>query len=165
MTVYAQPWITTAYALLGTREYPGSRNNEEILKWARVTGLSNVYNADSIPWCGLFVSFCMVDNGWAPPNQPLWALNWNKFGFRLNEPAFGAIMVFKRNGGGHVGFYMSEDKYNYHILGGNQSDMVSIAKVAKSRCVGYRWPQGAEHLLMKGRRYATLNAPISRNEA
>jgi uncharacterized protein (TIGR02594 family) len=163
--MYAQPWLNTASALLGTREIPGPRNNEEIMRWARVTGLGGEYTADSIPWCGLFVAFCMADNGWMPVNSPLWALNWNKFGFKLYEPALGAIMVFKRNGGGHVGFYLSEDRYNYHILGGNQQDMVSITKVAKDRCVGYRWPQGAEHLLIKGRIYATLNGPISRNEA
>lgn len=53
-------------------------------------------------------------------------------------------MVFWRNspqsGLGHVGFYAGEDKSAYRILGGNQSDEVSLAWVSKDRFVGARWP-------------------------
>jgi len=163
--IYAQPWMNTAQSLIGTREAPGRADNPRIIQWAIMTGLNDTYTADSIPWCGLFVAFVMDMNGIRHVDKPLWALNWNKFGTKLNEPAIGAIMVFRRNGGGHVGFYVGEDKYNYHILGGNQADMVSITKVAKDRCVGYRWPTQAMALLQPGRRYATLNGPISSNEA
>jgi len=45
----------------------------------------------------------------------------------------GDILVFSRKGGGHVGFYVAEDATAYHVLGGNQSDSVSITRIAKSR--------------------------------
>jgi len=44
-----------------------------------------------------------------------------------------------RSGGGHVGFYVGEDdrtvsgKPCYHVLGGNQSDAVTIARIDKDR--------------------------------
>ena len=41
---------------------------------------------------------------------------------------------------GHVALYWAEDEDHYHILGGNQSDAVSITKIAKSRFLGARWP-------------------------
>jgi hypothetical protein len=73
-------------------------------------------------------------------------------------------MVFKRAGGGHVGFYVGEDKDAYHILGGNQSDMVSVARVAKDRHVDARWPSTFS-LSKTGRVWLTARTNLSRNEA
>lgn len=157
--------MNTANSKIGTKETPGSKNTAEIMSWARETELSKDYTADSIPWCGLFVAWVMVRNGIEPVEQPLWAQNWNKFGKKLAEPAFGAVMVFKREGGGHVGFYVGEDTHNYHILGGNQSDAVSITKVAKNRCIGFRWPPGMDKFLVKGRITGSIPGKVSQNEA
>ena len=53
-------------------------------------------------------------------------------------------MVFWRkslaSGLGHVGFYAGEDDQAFRIVGGNQSDSVSVAWINKSRLVGARWP-------------------------
>lgn len=53
-------------------------------------------------------------------------------------------MVFWRDaitsGKGHVGFYAGEDKTAYRILGGNQSNSVSLAWIAKDRLLASRWP-------------------------
>ena len=49
--------------------------------------------------------------------------------------------MLTRTGGGHVGFYVREtDRYVY-ILGGNQSNKVSIAGYDKGRIIAYRLPQ------------------------
>ena len=46
---------------------------------------------------------------------------------KLNNPAYGCIVVFSRAGGGHVGFLVGKDKQgNLMILGGNQSNAVNI---------------------------------------
>lgn len=43
-------------------------------------------------------------------------------------PELGCIVVFTRQGGGHVGFAVGRDKFgNLLILGGNQSDAMTIA--------------------------------------
>jgi hypothetical protein len=50
--------------------------------------------------------------------------------------------VFQRPGGGHVGFYVGEDATIYTVLGGNQGNDVTSARIAKGRCVARRWPAG-----------------------
>jgi hypothetical protein len=49
-------------------------------------------------------------------------------------------LVFERGSSGHVGFAIGEDDANFFVLGGNQSDAVTIARIAKSRLLGARWP-------------------------
>lgn len=132
--------VQEAISLLGTRETPGPANNALILKWAQYCGLSNTYSADSVPWCGLFVAYVVKKGGKTPVAQPLWARNWSHFGSASPSPSLGDILVFVREGGGHVGIYIAEDDTAYHVLGGNQSDAVTITRIAKSRCVAVRRP-------------------------
>lgn len=163
---FKQPWMDVAYKYLGTTETPGAGNTEEIMKWPKVIGgdVEKEYTADSIPWCALFMAFCMAQTGIKPVDTPLWALNWAKFGKKLSAPAFGCILVFKRDGGGHVGFYVSEDSSYFHVLGGNQSDMVSITRVAKNRCVSYNWPPGMDKFYEAKRINKVFDGKISTNE-
>lgn len=161
------PWVTTAEALLFTNEAPGTADNPRILRWAQDFGgwVASFYKKDSIPWCGLFVGHCMRINGIHVGIQnPLSALAWNKFGVKC-DPMYGAVMVFSRSGGGHVGFYVSEDRDAFHILGGNQSDTVNVTRISKSRFVGARWPSGYEYFMTPGRIYRTFTGQLSVNEA
>lgn len=68
---------------------------------------------------------------------------WGSFGIKT-KPTPGAVMVFWRqspdSGLGHVGFYAGEDDKAYRIVGGNLSDSVSLAWIAKDRLVDARWP-------------------------
>lgn len=135
-------WVETAKSLIGTKEKPGSENNPEIVEWAQSIGgwTKQYYTNDEIPWCGLFVAHCLEDNGLSFPKNPLSAMEYAKWGQGLDEPSYGAILVFVRNGGGHVGFYLGEDDEAYHVLGGNQSDMVCVTRIAKDRLHAIRWP-------------------------
>lgn len=151
-------WFDTAHAFIGLKEDVGDKHgNDLIIGWAEPMGIKDYTNSKTIPWCGLFVSHCFFENGIEIVEDPLWALNWAKWQEPLKEPCFGCLLVFKRSGGGHVGFYVSEDKYNYHVLGGNQSDMVKIAAVKKEQCVAYRWPTEYLDLRKPGRIYADIN--------
>ena len=138
--------IREAAKLYGTHEKSGSGNNPEILAWAkeieRKIGVDLKYNADSIPWCGLFVAIVAVRAGWHAQmtKAPLWARNWSTFGQKSVKPSFGDILVFSRDGGGHVGFYVAEDSTCFHVLGGNQGDAVSIVRIEKSRLIAARRP-------------------------
>jgi len=136
-------WFKEAQRLLGTKEKPGVGSNPTILDWA--TDIDVMYKSDDIPWCGLFVGHCIGSTLDAEPlpSGLLSARAWSRFGIPTS-PTSGAVMVFWRNslqsGLGHVGFYAGEDKSAYRILGGNQSDEVSLAWVSKDRFVGARWP-------------------------
>ena len=55
----------------------------------------------------------------------------------------GAIAVFERQGGGHVGFVDSVNADgSLNILGGNQGDAVNIRKFGRDRLIALRWPSG-----------------------
>lgn len=140
--------IQEAVKLYGIVETPGSKNNSTILAWAKEVGgkVSTDYVADSIPWCGLFMAVVAKRADYEPPKDPLWALNWGTFGQwtkkgpKPNAPALGDILVFTRNGGGHVALYVGEDSTHYHILGGNQTDQVNVTRRLKSSLYTSRRP-------------------------
>jgi uncharacterized protein (TIGR02594 family) len=132
--------ISEGLPLIGVLEDAGKANDPTIMAWAKETGLANVYTADAVPWCGLFAAVVAGRAGYKKPTNPLWALNWAKFGVEAAQPCLGYVLAFQRKGGGHVGFYIGEDKDAYHVLGGNQSDSVSIARIAKNRLYAVRRP-------------------------
>lgn len=159
-------WMTTARAAIGTREIPGHTSNPLILRWAAKVGkwLGMSYNDDDVPWCGLFAAYCMIENGFIPPSIAVRASSWADWGIPLSKPSPGAVLVFTREGGGHVGFYVSEDAQNFHVLGGNQSNSVCLTRIAKNRCAAIRWP-AAYGLPTVGPVVAQFTGVISTNEA
>lgn len=132
--------VATALDDLGVRETAGAANTPQILQWAVETGLAGDYRADSIPWCGLFMAHVARAAGRETPPAPLWALSWARFGVEGGQPELGDVLVFMRQGGGHVGLYIGEDSRCYHVLGGNQGDRVCIARIAKERLYAVRQP-------------------------
>lgn len=143
----AIPWFQEARRLIGIKERVGPGSEPIILNWATDAGIP--YKSDDTPWCGLFVAHCIsatITREPLPAN-PLGARNWGRFGAPC-EPVAGSILVFwrdKKSGfKGHVGFYAGEEKAGaFHVLGGNQSDKVSIARIARDRLIGARWPASA----------------------
>lgn len=151
--------------LLGTIETPGAGNTPAIMAWAKETGLERIYTADSVPWCGLFMAVVAKRAGRPFPNEPLWALNWLKFGESVGQPWLGDVLCFQREGGGHVGMYVAEDNATYHVLGGNQSDKVSITRIAKERLKGARRVRYVNAPLSAKPYIVAPTGAISRNEA
>lgn len=126
----------------GTIEVPGTANNQKIMDWAEEVGgsVDDVYKADSIPWCGLFMAVVAKRAGKEAPKSPLRALSWSNFGTGVSDGMLGDVLVFVRKGGGHVGIYVAEDDTSYHVLGGNQSDQVSVTRILKGRLYAIRRP-------------------------
>ncbi len=169
-TLSAPPvWYGEALRLKGVRETAGKASNPVITGWATKIGgwVANAYTGDDIPWCGLFVAHCVgaVLPEEPLPGNPLSALAWGSFGRALDKGQLGAIVVFKRTGGGHVGLYAGEDATAIHVLGGNQSDAVTVARVAKTRLVGFRWPASVPLRPAAPAVAMRADAPLSANEA
>lgn len=149
----------------GTLEVPGAGNNAKIIKWDEEIGKPGLYSQDSVPWCGLWMAVVAHRAGKPVVSGPLWALNWLKFGEDSGQPELGDVLCFIRPGGGHVGLYIGEDHKAYHVLGGNQSDAVTITRIDKGRL------QGARNLYKIGppasaRRYILSDTgAMSENEA
>ncbi|MBB3462000.1 TIGR02594 family protein [Rhizobium sp. BK377] len=165
----AEPvWMLEARRFIGLTEVPGARSNPTIVGWAKALGgwIAGFFTNDDTPWCGLFMAHCFgaVLPQEKLPANPLGALEWSKFGMQLSAPCVGAVLVFQRPGGGHVGLYAGEDDDNYLVLGGNQSNRVKLSPVAKDRCVGIRWPRtGGDPI--GGRLRVNIAGEVSRNEA
>lgn len=157
------PWVTVARGLIGLREIEGPANAPLIAKgWARLG--APWFNDDETPWCGLFVAHCLEAAGLPYPGKGMFArakawLDWGK----VSPPVHGAVAVFGRAGGGHVGFLVGESRTNLYVLGGNQGNMVSIAPVARSRALGFRWPASLPASQVQLARME--GGVISRNEA
>jgi uncharacterized protein (TIGR02594 family) len=127
--------------IYGTTEVPGAGDNPVILEWAKECGLQDVYKHDATAWCALTMAVIARRAGKELPPDPLWALNWALFGNKVTDGAmFGDVLVFKRNGGGHVGLYLGEDSECYHVGGGNQADTTSIVRKPKDRIYAIRRP-------------------------
>lgn len=160
-------WLSTARQLIGTKETPGPSDNPTIVSWAKKIGgwEGGYYQHDEIPWCGLFVAHCLSENGVTPPKGFLSALAYKDWGDTCDPAIPGTILVFGRKGGGHVGFYVSEDDTAFHVLGGNQSDAVNITRVAKDRLVAAVWPTGQSKGWFSSPVHVSNNSELSRNEA
>lgn len=160
--------LKEALKLYGVVETPGTKNNPTIMAWAATLGTDykKVYNADSIPWCGLFMGYVCHKAGVEVPKNVLWALSWSAWGTPKQKAELGDVLVFKRDGGGHVGIYVGENATHYYVLGGNQSDSVNITKIVKTRLYAIReteWKIAKPSNI----RSITLNnkGPVSTNEA
>lgn len=156
-------WFAKAKEYLGLKEIPGKRHNSTILSWLERLGAW--WRDDETPWCGVFVAHCMREAGLSVPQHWMRAKAWADYGanLRASHVAPGAILVFARQGGGHVGFYVGEDATYYYVLGGNQSNSVNVAKIAKARCIAIRWPRGVP--VVGGPKRVNLKAEVSQNEA
>lgn len=131
-------WLVEARARMGEKEIPGPKHNRWIAEgWKRLG--AGWFTDDETPWCGLFVAHCIEAAGLPFPKMFPRAMAWASWG-KPCPPAVGAVVVFKRPGGGHVGFLVGENAANYYVLGGNQSNAVNIMPLAKNRAVAIRWP-------------------------
>lgn len=159
------PIIKEAIRLYGTVEFKGAADNPLILNWAKEIGSKTGFNYehDATPWCGLFVGVVAKRAGLALPSIAVRASSWDAWGVQADKPRLGDILRFQREGGGHVGIYVAEDATCYHVLGGNQSDMVNISRIEKLRCVAVRraWQVTSVNVPIK----INASGKISENEA
>lgn len=134
-------WILEAEKHIGTKEVPGKGNNPVIVGWLKQ--LKAWWSDDATPWCGTYVAHCFAMLNIALPKHWYRAKDWLNWGTVLDAPKFGCVVIFNRDGGGHVGFLVGQDhRGNLMILGGNQGDSVNIKPFAMARVAGYRWPTG-----------------------
>lgn len=133
-------WLNIALNELGVAELRNGEN-PRIIEYHRTTllGAKN----DETPWCSSFVNWVLMKAGLNRTKSAA-ARSWLNYGYLLQNPIPGAIVVLSRGGNpeaGHVGFYYSDkDSLNFNLLGGNQSDKVSIQPFPKNRILAVRWP-------------------------
>lgn len=145
------PWVQIARDMLGTKEIPGPKHNQKIVDmWKSGFEATNQshrlseapWKSEDTPWCGGFMAHVFQKAGLSkhiPKYFPL-ARSWGTVGTKLQSPAYGCVVVFTRGNMGHVGLVVGKDaKNNLMVLGGNQSNAVTIAAFSRSRVLAYRW--------------------------
>ena len=138
-----------AQRFVGMKEVPGSTDNQQILAMLRLD--MKWPENDEVPWCSAFTNWV----AWLlrlPRSKSLLARSWLMVGtpvpLECAVPGFD-VVVLKRGGGdqpgaevtdapGHVGFYAGHDAQFIELLGGNQSDSVSVARYQRDRLLGVR---------------------------
>lgn len=147
------------------------RDRSALMAWLRSDG-KTLGDPARLPWCGDAIQTCLAltlpDE--TQPVNPYLARNWLKFGVELKTPALGCIVVFWRGSkagtSGHVGLYAGEDAQGYlHVLGGNQSDAITIARLDKTRLLGMRWPATYPKPTTGRVLLSASGAPVSTDEA
>lgn len=128
----------------GLAEAAGSVSNPAILAMLRLDG--EKVEDDATSWCSAFANYI----AWLlrlPRSKSLAARSWLAVGIpvALEEAKAGFdVVVFwrgKKDGWqGHVGFFAGYDPLTHDILvlGGNQGDVVSIARYSADKLLGIR---------------------------
>ncbi|TPI78491.1 hypothetical protein [Mesorhizobium sp. B2-8-9] len=147
----------TAWAPLGDETTPAAQTR--IRGYFQAIGQERAAGAEIPPWCGAFAGFCVNQANpalfKAITGNPLSSGSWRSFG---NEsvplgdpnPPRGAVVVMSPDKGSssasHVGFfsrYLGSDNQQVELLGGNQSDRVTLTKFDRAKMLAIRW-QSAE---------------------
>lgn len=133
----------TPYALavryLGVTERPGALNHPLIQWWFELCHYGDG-TADEVPWCSAFINGVAWELGLLRSNSAA-ARSWLDVGTPLelvNAQLGWDVVVFERGAGGHVGFYVAQIGDQVAVLGGNQSNTVSVALYPVSRVLGVR---------------------------
>jgi uncharacterized protein (TIGR02594 family) len=139
-----------AQRFVGSKEVPGSMDNPQIMAMLR---LDNSWPGhDEVAWCSAFVNYvCWLLR--LPRSKSLAARSWLQI-WSAVETQYDAevgfdVAILKRGGPnqpgpkvldaeGHVGFFAGKEGDNILVLGGNQSDQVSISSFPSAQLLGIR---------------------------
>ena len=134
-------WLTEARKYIGTKEIPGVKHEPLILQWWKAIKRGGI-KTDEVPWCAAFVG-AMLETVGVPSSRFESAKSYLEWGVRLQAAQVGCIVVFQREGGGHVAIVVGQDaKGRLMCLGGNQGNKVCVVPFERTRVLGYRWPPG-----------------------
>lgn len=140
----APAWYVSALAMRGTHEGTKRKPNPEVQALFADAGFPHIKDTTGVAWCAAFCGAHLARAGHAS-GKTLAARGFEDYGVKLDKPRLGCIVVMWRGSPkswtGHVGFYVKEDATHVYVLGGNQSDAVTVAKFPKSRVLCYRWPR------------------------
>lgn len=138
------PWLSIAFRELGQSEISGDGSNPRIVEFLNSVNLPLPdKNDDETPWCSAFVNWC-IEKSEIMGTKSAMARSWVNWANHIGVPAFGCVTVLSSGQDrrfGHVGFFVGfEDKDKIKLLGGNQSNSVSVCCFEKNRVIAHRWP-------------------------
>lgn len=164
------PWDNELKKHMGQHEV---RNNAELRKWLKSDG-ATLGDPAKLPWCGDAMETAIrlgLPDEWSQTDatlrsNPYYALNWAKFGMP-SDLRYGAIVSFKRKGGGHIAELIGIDPKRgvLRVRGGNQSNTVSDTWIDQNRLYACRKPITWRHELPPLPIMNSAGKIVSTNEA
>jgi uncharacterized protein (TIGR02594 family) len=138
-----------AQRFIGIKEVSGPVSNPQILSMLKLD--NNWPEDDSVPWCSGFVNYI----AWLlrlPRSKNLRARSWLNVGEPVTleqaKPGYDVIIIKRRANdpgpevtefNGHVGFFSKHISMDgIYILGGNQSNSVTLSAYSLGRLLGIR---------------------------
>ena len=134
----------------GIKEIAGPSSHPQILAWLK--RCEALYPTDltiddsKYAWCGVFVGNMVLDERAsniampAPPKYFQAAAKWRDWGTKINflKAQRGDVVVLTRKGGYHVAIISGVTNDGIKVIGGNQSDALTIAEYPWSKVVSVR---------------------------
>jgi uncharacterized protein (TIGR02594 family) len=133
-------WMAEAWRELGQSERAGPMHNPRIV--AMFDELGHPNQTDETAWCAAFVGACLERAGIAS-TRSLRARSYEAWDVPVAAPAAGAVAVLRRGSDpalGHVGFLVGTTESHVFLLGGNQSNAVTVAPFDRALVLDYRAP-------------------------
>lgn len=132
------------------KEQPGAVANSNFIQWCLESCGFDSNTPDETPWCSAWLNrLCWILR--LPRTKSAAARSWLGIGTPvvLTTAVPGDIVILKRGTGeqpgpevlkapGHVGLFAGLDGSTVHVLGGNQSDGVTVASFPIARVLGVR---------------------------
>lgn len=135
-----------AQAHVGLKEIKGPEDEQKIVQMFADVGHSWVKD-DETAWCAAFVGAMLERSGLASTRK-LNARSYLDWGepVKRQDAQQGDIVIFTRgdpNGWqGHVAFFVEDKGHQIVVLGGNQSNAVTVSGYQPKRLLGIRrWPE------------------------
>lgn len=123
--------FAAAMAQYGTKEVRGKRANPKILGWLR--RVLPWVNSDEVDWCSVFLLAMAEEVGAERPelDKVAAAASWKKVGSEVQAQhwAVGDVVILQRDPTSwkaHVGLFVNTEGDKIRLLGGNQSNKVTI---------------------------------------
>jgi len=148
-------WFTFAESQLNPPTKEGDpEGDKRIVAYFNQTDMTPKPTTSKTPWCGAFAATAMDKAGLKSsiPKGASLAVSWKTWGVGLpaqtKDIPVGAVIVMapapNTDSSGHVAFFESRpnDK-QIRLLGGNQSNAVSLTPFLASDVVAIRWMEGA----------------------
>ena len=111
--------VSVAQSQIGLGEVGGNNKGMYVRRYLN--------GREGLPWCAGFVSYCVVKDGIRIP-YTLRARDFLKLGIKVSNPNPGDLIVFSRQGGGHVGIVEKITKDTITTIEGNTGDYPSKVK-------------------------------------
>lgn len=137
-------WLKNAFRDLGVSEIAGKVANDRILEMFAKAGHPEI-TSDEVAWCAAAEGTWMEEAN-IKGTQSLAARSYLRFGKALDidkKIPRGAVLIFKRGNSswqGHVCNLLEDGGKTLTVIGGNQSNRVSVATYARAALIGARWP-------------------------